>query len=188
MPQNGLGDLESAWLFRHLCRIQKPKSPEVRHALPIRMLPNSPDSETAIAASQRGAVQGTRPLWTLETITARSGCRSAVIAAMTLTDGFSAVRQRLREWLYEEACRSTTFQNQIGVRFRVADATGSVAVDHTGRLAPAEAGASWRALRFWIKTGFDAPKSVGWQKTRRTAPKMTERRWLAATGCRSLRR
>ena len=39
-------------------------------------------------------------------------------------------------------------------------------------LPPEEAGASWRAMRFWIETGFKALKSVGcqWQKTRRTAP------------------
>ena len=35
-------------------------------------------------------------------------------------------------------------------------------------LDPAEAGASWREMRFWIETGFKALKSVGWQwqKTR----------------------
>ena len=48
-----------------------------------------PLAMTAIAASQRGEVQGTRPLWTLGTIT-RGGCQNAVIAAMTLTGGFSA--------------------------------------------------------------------------------------------------
>ena len=39
-------------------------------------------------------------------------------------------------------------------------------------LPPSEAGASWRSLRFWIETGFNALKSVGWQwhKTRRTGP------------------
>ena len=26
LPRNGLGDLESAWLFRHLCEQQKPQS------------------------------------------------------------------------------------------------------------------------------------------------------------------
>ena len=30
-------------------------------------------------------------------------------------------------------------------------------------LAPSDAGASWREMRFWIETGFDALKSVGWQ-------------------------
>ena len=46
-------------------------------------------------------------------------------------------------------------------------------------LDPSEAGASWRALRFWIETGFKALKSVGWhrRKTRRTDPARVERRW-----------
>ena len=38
-------------------------------------------------------------LWTFGTINAQSGCQNAVIAALTFTGGFSAVRQRLREWL-----------------------------------------------------------------------------------------
>ena len=37
------------------------KPPEVRHALPIRMLSDSSDHPTDHAASQRGAVQRTRP-------------------------------------------------------------------------------------------------------------------------------
>ena len=43
-----------------------------------------------------------------------------------------------------------------------------------------EAGASWHEMRFWIETGFNALKSVGWQwrKTRRTDPARVERRWL----------
>ena len=47
-------------------------------------------------------------------------------------------------------------------------------------LPPAEAGASWREMRFWIETGFKALKSVGWQrrKTRRTDPARVERHWL----------
>ena len=47
-------------------------------------------------------------------------------------------------------------------------------------LAPADAGASWREMRFWIETGFNALKSAGWQrrKTRRTDPARVERRWL----------
>ena len=43
-------------------------------------------------------------------------------------------------------------------------------------LPPAEAGASWREMRFWIETGFNTLKSVGWQ--RRTAPARVERYWL----------
>ena len=47
-------------------------------------------------------------------------------------------------------------------------------------LDPAEAGASWRKMRFWIETGFKALKSVDWQrrKTRRTDPARVKRRWL----------
>ena len=59
-------------------------------------------------------------LWTFGTITAQSGCRNAVIAALNFTGGFSAVRQRLREWLYDGADRSTPSQNQIDVRARFA--------------------------------------------------------------------
>ena len=46
-------------------------------------------------------------------------------------------------------------------------------------LEPEEAGASWREMRFWIETGFNALKSVGWQwqKTRRTDPARVERHW-----------
>ena len=59
-------------------------------------------------------------LWTFGAITAQSGCRNAVIAALTFTGGFSAVRQRLREWLYDGADRSTPSPNQIDVRARFA--------------------------------------------------------------------
>ena len=47
-------------------------------------------------------------------------------------------------------------------------------------LAPSEARASWRSLRVRIETGFNALKSVGWQrrKTRRTAPARVERHRL----------
>ena len=47
-------------------------------------------------------------------------------------------------------------------------------------LEPAAAGASWREMRFWIETGFNALKSVGWQwqKTRRTDPARVERHRL----------
>ena len=40
--------------------------------------------------------------------------------------------------------------------------------------------ASWREMRFWIETGFNALKSAGWQwqKTRRTDPARVERHWL----------
>ena len=55
-------------------------------------------------------------LWTFGTITAKSGRQNAVIAALNFTGGFSAVRQRLREWLYDGADRSTPSQNQIDVR------------------------------------------------------------------------
>ena len=55
-------------------------------------------------------------LWTFGTITAQSGCQNSVIAALTFIGGFSAVRQRLREWLYDGADRSTPSQNQIDVR------------------------------------------------------------------------
>ena len=47
-------------------------------------------------------------------------------------------------------------------------------------IEPMEAGASWYEMRFWIETGFNALKSVGWQrqKTRRTNPAKVERHWL----------
>ena len=46
-------------------------------------------------------------------------------------------------------------------------------------LKPMESGASWREMRFWIETGFNALKSVGgqWRKTRRTDPARVERHW-----------
>ena len=58
------------------------------------------DSATDHAASQRGSVQRARAP-AFGTITAQSGRRNAVIAALTFTGGFSAIRQRLREWLYD---------------------------------------------------------------------------------------
>ena len=59
-------------------------------------------------------------LWTFGTITAQSGRRNAVIAALTFTGGFSAVRQRLRERLCEGADRSAPSPNRIDVRARFA--------------------------------------------------------------------
>ena len=57
-------------------------------------------------------------LWTFGTITAQSGCQNSVIAALTFIGGFSAIRQRLQEWLYDGADRSTPSPNQINVRAR----------------------------------------------------------------------
>ena len=47
-------------------------------------------------------------------------------------------------------------------------------------LNPKEAGASWYEMRFWIETGFNTLKSVGWQrrKTRRIDPARVELHWL----------
>ena len=107
--------------FRHLCVYPKnAKPPEVRRALPIRMLPNSPDPATDHAAARGGAVQRTRPVdvrnhnrqkWTPE----RRHRRPEL-----LTGGFSAVRQRLREWLCDGADRSAPSPNRIDVRARFA--------------------------------------------------------------------
>ena len=59
-------------------------------------------------------------LWTFGTITAQSGRRNSVIASLNFTGGFSAVRRRLREWLYYGADRSTPSPNRIDVRARFA--------------------------------------------------------------------
>ena len=47
-------------------------------------------------------------------------------------------------------------------------------------LPPEDAGPSWYALRFWIKLGFKAVKSLGWKwdKTPRTDPARVSRHWL----------
>ena len=45
-------------------------------------------------------LKGTRPP-AFGTITAQSGCQNYVIAALNFTGGFSAVRQRPREWLHD---------------------------------------------------------------------------------------
>ena len=82
------------------------------------------------STSYGGAVQGTRPV-DVGTVTAQSGRRNAVIAALTFTGGFSAVRQRLRGRLCDCADRSAPSPNRIDVRarFRAADAMGLVAVE-----------------------------------------------------------
>ena len=64
-------------------------------------------------------------LWTFGTITAKSGHRNSVIAALNFTGGFSAVRQRLRR----------------------GDGQAKPRIILTA-LAPEAAGASWREMRF----------------------------------------
>ena len=59
-------------------------------------------------------------LWALGTITAQSGCQTAVASNLSFMGGFSAARQRLREWLYDGADRSTPSPNQTDVRARFA--------------------------------------------------------------------
>ena len=81
------------------------------------MLSDSSDAATDHAASHGGAVQGTRPP-AFGTVTAKSGCQNSVIAALNFTGGFSAIRQRLREWLCDGADRSTPSSNRINVRAR----------------------------------------------------------------------
>ena len=96
----------------------------------MRMLPDSPDPATDHAKPCRGAVQRTRSLGA-RSITAQSGRLYSVSAALTFTGGFSAARQRIREWLYGGADRSAPSPNRIDVRarFRAADAMGAVAVE-----------------------------------------------------------
>ena len=75
------------------------------------------DSPCRISARRRPKDS---PSGALGTITAQSGCQTTVAANLALTGGFSAARQRLREWLCDGADRSTPSPNQIDVRARFA--------------------------------------------------------------------
>jgi Transposase DDE domain len=61
-------------------------------------------------AQQRGFA-----LWVYGTIVAKSGCQTAVILALRTFSGWHALRQRLREWLYDGADKAATCQTQVAV-------------------------------------------------------------------------
>ena len=111
--------MESAWLFRHILRQRKAaKTPEVDHALPIRMLPDRTGPATAYAASRQGADAGLAR-WTCGTAAARSGCMTAAVsavAALTVMGRAAAARQRLRERALDGADRARPSPNQIDAR------------------------------------------------------------------------
>ena len=106
------------------------KAAEVRRALPIRMLPDSSDHPTDHAASQRGAVQRTRPP-AFGTVTAKSGCQNAVIAALTFTGRIlrrpaATPRMALRR---RRPLRAVPQSDRRPRPLRAADEMGLVAVD-----------------------------------------------------------
>lgn len=61
-------------------------------------------------AQQRGLA-----LWVYGTIMAQSACQSAVITAVLLFGTWDAVRQRLREWLYDGTDKAAPCQTQVDV-------------------------------------------------------------------------
>ena len=79
------------------------------HQTPRHAMPHLSETQT------KGFV-----LWALGTITAQSGCQTAVAAKLSHVGGFAAARQRLRERLYDGADRSTPSPNQTDVRARSA--------------------------------------------------------------------
>ena len=116
MPCNGLADLESARLSGIFVGVEKPQSRR-------RFAARFPSECCQIHQTLRQTIpQLTETqskglaLWTFGTITAQSGCRNSVIAALNFTGGFSAVR----EWLCDGADRSTPSLNRIDVRARFA--------------------------------------------------------------------
>ena len=85
-----------------------------------------PDHRIGPGGGQRGHVQHLphlRPsqlqglaLWVGGTLLARSGCRNAVLGAlMTLGLGWHAIRQYLREWLYDGTDRAAPCRVQLDV-------------------------------------------------------------------------
>ena len=54
-------------------------------------------------------------LWVLGTLLARSGCQSAVIVALSLYGNPDALRQRLRDWLYDGSDKAKPCHTQLAV-------------------------------------------------------------------------
>lgn len=54
-------------------------------------------------------------LWVLGTILAKSACQSAVVLALSVYGNPSALRQRLREWLYDGADKAAPCTTQLAV-------------------------------------------------------------------------
>ena len=54
--------------------------------------------------------------WTHGTITAGSGCQSAVVKALAFMGKVGSVRQRLREWLRDGSDRARPSPNQVDAR------------------------------------------------------------------------
>lgn len=61
-------------------------------------------------AQQRGLA-----LWVVGTILAKSACQHAVLAALSVTGSWDALRARLREWLYAGADKAAPCQTQVEV-------------------------------------------------------------------------
>lgn len=59
-------------------------------------------------------------LWVYGTILAQSACQTAVIAALLTLGSWSALRQALREWLYDGADNAAPCQTEVAVERCVA--------------------------------------------------------------------
>ena len=110
-------------------------------------------------------------LWTFGTITAKSGCRNSVrpdlhgwILRRPAKTPRVALRRRRPLHSVPESDRRPRPLSRRWVEGQ--DEPWIILTD----FEPEEA--SWREMRFWIESGFNALKSVGWQwrKTRRTDP------------------
>jgi hypothetical protein len=55
-------------------------------------------------------------LWVYGTILARSACQTAVVVALETLGGWHALRQRLREWLYDGADKAAACQSQVEIQ------------------------------------------------------------------------
>src|SRR4051812_15000206 len=65
--------------------------------------------------SLRPAQQRGLALWVYGTILAQSACQSAVITALLVLGQWDAVRQRLREWLYDGQDKAAPCHTQIEI-------------------------------------------------------------------------
>lgn len=54
-------------------------------------------------------------LWVYGTILAKSACQTAVVVALRTLSGWHALRQRLREWLYDGADKAAACQTQVDI-------------------------------------------------------------------------
>ena len=107
--------MERAAVFWHHGGANSPMVPEVIMRVPP-VLYQIEQTLSQRLPTLRPAQHRGLALWVYGTILAQSACQTAVIAALLTLGSWSALRQALREWLYDGADKAAPCQTEVAVQ------------------------------------------------------------------------